>query len=51
MCPNFIKNISQNLLVPSATYAIFELGKNYDSIKNVLKNVGIGIKNNKSIFK
>jgi hypothetical protein len=48
MCPKIIKSISENLFIPATSYALFELGKNYKSIKNYMQN---NITFNKSPFK
>jgi hypothetical protein len=39
MCQKIIKSISENLLIPLSSYALFELGKNYKSIKNYMLSV------------
>jgi hypothetical protein len=57
MSQKIIKFISENLLIPASSYALFELGKNYNTIQNSFKNNNINnkiysvFKNNKSLFK
>ena len=52
MYSKFINKINNALLIPSASYTIFELGKNYNNIKNsiqnnnMIKNIYLNIKNN-----
>ena len=48
MCQKIIKSIKENLLIPVSSYALFELGKNYKSIKNYMNN---NVTFNKSPFK
>jgi hypothetical protein len=48
MYQKIIKSISENFLIPASSYALFELGKNYKSIKNYMIN---NITLNKSPFK
>ena len=48
MYQKIIKSISDNLLIPASSYALFELGKNYKSIKNYIQNNTVI---NKSPFK
>ena len=48
MCQKIIKFVSENLLIPVSSYALFELVKNYKSIKNYMNH---NITLNKSPFK
>jgi hypothetical protein len=38
MYQKIVKFVSNNLLIPASSYAVFELGKNYKSIKNYMQN-------------
>jgi len=38
MYQKIVKFVSDNLLIPVSSYAVFELGKNYKSIKKCIEN-------------
>ena len=38
MYSKFVNYFNNALLIPSASYTIFELGKNYNNIKNSIQN-------------
>jgi hypothetical protein len=48
MYQKIVKFVSDNLLIPVSSYTVFELGKNYKSIKSYMQS---NITFNKSPFK